>query len=73
MSRNRVYIPTLQEYMKKRKKDHLRLLDVQSCNDCDYYRCNFQVCIWGNGIKSLKTMKACPVTDRLIKIDSEQR
>jgi len=60
------YIPTLQEYMKKRKKFRSEYLELQSCIDCDYFRKDLEVCIWGDNVKILSMLKTCPITYRVL-------
>lgn len=60
------YIPTLQEYAKKRKIRQARFLDLNNCTDCDYFRDDLNVCIYGSNVKILNSLKACPVTQRAL-------
>ncbi|MDD3012176.1 MAG: hypothetical protein PHC34_00545 [Candidatus Gastranaerophilales bacterium] len=59
------YIPTLQDYMKKRKKERTEFLDL-NCMDCDYYRKGLEVCLWADNVKMLSMLKTCPVTYRVL-------
>ena len=38
MKKKVTYIPTLQEYMKKRKKERADFLEIKNCKDCDYFK-----------------------------------
>ena len=60
------YIPTLQEYVKKRKKSRTEYLELNNCSDCDYYRRDIEVCIWGNNVKILSMLRTCPITYRVL-------
>jgi len=64
MKRKVTYIPTLQEYMKKRKKQRVEFLEIKSCLDCDYFRKDNDVCLWGNSVKVLTALEVCPITSR---------
>lgn len=58
------YIPTLQEYMKKRKRERAEFLELKSCLDCEYFRNESEVCLWGDSVRVLTTLKVCPITYR---------
>jgi len=64
MRRKIRYIPTLQEYMKKRKRQQAKFLEINNCKDCDFFRKDNDVCLWGDNIKILTILKTCPITDR---------
>jgi hypothetical protein len=67
MKKKVIYIPTLQEYMKKRKKERVDFLEIRNCNDCDYYRDDLNVCLCNDNIKTLSGLKTCPITSRDLK------
>ena len=58
------YIPTLQDYVKKRKRERAYFLELKSCLECDYYRRDTEVCLWGDTVRGITTLKTCPVTFR---------
>jgi len=63
MKRKVTYIPTLQEYVKSKKKERVESLEL-NCKECDYYRNNSEVCVWGDNVRVLTTLKTCPITNR---------
>ena len=64
MKRKVTYIPTLQEYIKQKRKQKITLSDLQTCDECDYYRQDSEVCVWGENLRVLTTLKTCPITNR---------
>lgn len=67
MKKKITYIPTLQEYMRKRKKQRIESLELENCKDCDYYREDSNVCLWEDGLRKLMDLKVCPITNRDLK------
>ncbi|MFH0702685.1 MAG: hypothetical protein V2B14_04005 [bacterium] len=64
MTKKVSHIPTLQEYVRKRKKLRAEWSELKSCIDCDYYRKDLDVCLWGDTVKIVSTLSACPITYR---------
>lgn len=64
MTKRVTYIPTLQEYMRKRRKQRTELQDLKTCKECDYYRNDSDVCLWGDNVRVLTALKTCPITFR---------
>jgi len=58
----RLYIPTLQEYAKKRKKDNLECSEILGCEDCEFCKNSLDACIWGENIRNISSLTSCPIT-----------
>lgn len=60
------YIPTLQEFMKKRRKTEAQspsCINMGNCLQCEYHK-GKDVCLWGGSLKIISIMKVCPITHK---------
>ena len=51
---------------KKRKIERAEFMDYKNCQECDYFRIENNVCLWGNSVKILSILKICPLTNRIL-------
>lgn len=61
-----VYIPTLQEYAKKRKNHNTESFELLNCSNCNFCRKELNICLWGENIRNLKSLTSCPATNRVL-------
>lgn len=63
MSKTITYIPTLQEYTRKKKKLNLHSNSFlnSECSSCNYFRSELNVCVYGLNIRLLSEQSKCPM------------
>ncbi len=64
MKKRLAYIPTLQEYAKKRKRLRDEIIEISACSECDYFRKDIGVCLWNDCIRDLSNLQTCPINNR---------
>ncbi|MEI7474945.1 MAG: hypothetical protein WCK67_09230 [bacterium] len=62
MRKKITHIPTLQTYNKRRKKARNTDVIPYDCNDCNYFRSEVNVCLFGNTIRSMTEQCYCPIS-----------
>ena len=64
MSGKVFYIPTLQDYAKKRKRLLAEVFEPKNCLECDYCRETINACIWGDNVRDISLIASCPINNR---------
>lgn len=68
MKKKITHIPTLQTYTKLRKKARNSELSPCSCNECNYFRNELNVCLFGNMVRSMEEQVYCPMSCQPLEI-----
>ncbi len=66
MGRKFIKILSLQEYAKKKRKDRVEFLEYETCNNCEFYRKENDVCLGNGNISGLKNISYCPISKKAL-------